>query len=282
MGKAASRPSEEALGAPLPQPSHVGADTSGSLPLQSGLEWASPPAAAHSKAGANEEPWPTVDDLPYVFLETGEDYPSTDGRPMSDTDYHAPIIHYGKHALPHHYHGKREVYVGGDLLIYLDADNRRLRLAPDLFAAFGSPPGKREVYKVWEEPGGMPQFVLEVASPGTVRYDRTKKKDLYASLGVQECWLFDPRAKYLDPPLQGFRLVEGAYIPLSLGTPVQGAYSVRSEVLGLDLCPMGEELRFHDPATDNWLPSYNEDRDKRLAAEARIAELEAELRSLRP
>ncbi len=61
-----------------------------------------------------------------------------------------------------------------------------------------------------------------------------------------------------------------------------GAYSVRSEVLGLDLCPMGEELRFHDPATGNWLPNYNEDRDKRLAAEARIAQLEAELRSLRP
>ena len=244
MSKATAQPNEEAPGAPLPEPSRTGGDARGG-PLPPFREWVTP-AATRPKAGAEEERYPAVGDLPTTFLETGEDYPSTDGRPMSDANFHAPVIHYGKYALPHHYQGKREVYIGGDLLIYLDSGNRRLRVSPDLFAAFGSPPGKREVYKVWEEPGGTPQFVLEVASRGTVRYDRTKKKDLHASLGVQECWLFDPRAQYLVPPLQGFHLVDGAYRPLPPGASVQGgACSVRSKVLGLDLCPMGEELRFH-------------------------------------
>ena len=40
-------------------------------------------------------------------------------------------------------------------------------------------------------------------------------------------------------------------------------------------------LRFFDPATESYLDTHEEERAGRLVAEARVAELEAELRRLR-
>ena len=69
-------------------------------------------------------------------------------------------------------------------------------------------------------------------------------------LKVPEYFMFDPRAEYLDPPLQGFRLNGGDYIPIE---PVAGR--LPSEVLGLHLERDGQHLRFFDPATGLYLVS---------------------------
>lgn len=42
--------------------------------------------------------------------------------------------------------------------------------------------------QVW----GAPDLVVEVASPGTFRFDRTIRLDWYEDYGVRECWLLDP------------------------------------------------------------------------------------------
>jgi len=39
---------------------------------------------------------------------------------------------------------------------------------------------------------GAPELVIEVLSPGTSKYDKTKKKEIYAQYGVKECWLIEP------------------------------------------------------------------------------------------
>ena len=39
---------------------------------------------------------------------------------------------------------------------------------------------------------GVPDFVLEVLSPGTEKYDRGHKKDVYERHGVREYWLVNP------------------------------------------------------------------------------------------
>ena len=41
----------------------------------------------------------------------------------------------------------------------------------------------------------VPCFVAEVLSPSTHKYDRTKKKDYYEKIGVQDYWLVDPNNK---------------------------------------------------------------------------------------
>jgi Uma2 family endonuclease len=38
---------------------------------------------------------------------------------------------------------------------------------------------------------GAPDLVVEVASPGTARYDRSDKVRWYRAYGVRECWLID-------------------------------------------------------------------------------------------
>jgi Uma2 family endonuclease len=45
---------------------------------------------------------------------------------------------------------------------------------------------------------GAPDIVVEVSSPGTATYDRRKKYDLYAHAGVQEYWLVDPIAHFIE------------------------------------------------------------------------------------
>lgn len=45
---------------------------------------------------------------------------------------------------------------------------------------------------------GAPDLVVEVLSPGTMRRDKTHKKDVYAQCGVREYWLVSPGDKSIE------------------------------------------------------------------------------------
>ena len=110
-----------------------------------------------------------------------------------------------------------------------------------------------------------------------------RKRDVYASLGVGEYFLYDPRAEYLTPPLQGWRLHEGEYRPLPAVTVLSNReVAVASEVLGLEFHDKREArmVRLRDPTTGDDLLSYREEAGARHAAEARTAALEARIREL--
>ena len=203
-------------------------------------------------------------------------YPSSDGLPLAENDWQLEAILDAIGVLKVRYQDRTDVYVSGDLLIYYEKDNPRRSVAPDVFVVFGVAKHRRNVYKLWEEPKA-PDFVLEVASKNTWREDLGRKHDLYAALGVREYWLFDPKDEYFDPPLQGLVLRDGAYSPLPALVD-NGARTMRSEVLGLDLRADTDALRFRDIATGEYLKNFAEERAARLAAEARIAELEARQR----
>ena len=169
-------------------------------------------------------------------------------------------------------------------------------VAPDVYVVVGARAYLRDTYLLWNEPKG-PDFVLEVTSASTRRADERRKRDVYAALGVSEYFLYDPRAEYLTPPLQGWRLQEGRYRPLPAVTVLSNrGVAVASEVLGLELRDEREArmVRLRDRATGEDLPTYEEaDRAReeeaaarreeaaaRRAAEARNAELEARIREL--
>ena len=54
-----------------------------------------------------------------------------------------------------------------------------------------------------------------------------------------------------------------------------------SPTLGLDLVWDDRRLRFYDPATNEWLKSFDEERAARETAEARAESAEAEIQRLR-
>ena len=126
-----------------------------------------------------------------------------------------------------------------------------------MFVVLGAPDHKRRSYKVWEEPKG-PDFVLEITSHSTRSADQGPKRRIYAEIGVQEYWLFDPTGDWLDPPLEGLRFVADRYVRLPSRTSADGSLSGRSDVLGLDLRAADGRLRLYDPVTGRDLPSSEE------------------------
>jgi len=45
---------------------------------------------------------------------------------------------------------------------------------------------------------GVPDFIIEISSPSTVRIDMTKKLDKYEKSGVKEYWIVDPERKIVS------------------------------------------------------------------------------------
>ena len=215
------------------------------------------------------------------------DYPDSDGQPVAETDFQRIPLWYANDALARHFRDRDDIYVSANMFVYFEEGNPKAAVAPDVFVVLGAPDHKRRSYKVWEEPKG-PDFVLEITSHSTRSADQGPKRRVYEGLGVREYWLFDPTGDYLVPPLQGLRLVAGRYVRLPSRTSPDGSLSSRSEVLGLDIRAADGQLRLHDPATGQDLPSSEELEERlrqetraREAANARIAELETRLRAVR-
>ena len=164
-----------------------------------------------------------------------------------------------------HFAAQPDVYVCGNLLLYYEEGNPRKHVSPDVLVALGVPrEPPRDYYLVWKE-GKAPDLVIEITSKSTKREDQKKKLVIYRDiLRVSEYFLFDPTEDYLDPSLQGFRLVDGEYVPIE---PIAGR--LPSQVVALHLEREGKQLRLFDPATGQRLLTRLEGRD---AAERRAEE----------
>lgn len=206
------------------------------------------------------------------------EYPDEDGQPMAEGDAQRDSLLSAVSTLGHYFQPRPDVYVSGNLFIYYEQGNPEAVVAPDVFVIFGVSNRRRRSYKVWEEKNRVPNFVLEITSKTTRSKDQGAKKGIYAFLGVEEYFQYDPTGDYLQPQLQGHRLAAGNYYPIS--STVSDEVSLRSEVLGLDLRLEAGTLRFYNPVRGDKLLTYEESEQARQAAEARIAELEAQLRAI--
>ena len=193
------------------------------------------------------------------------DYPESDGKPMAESDIHLDAMLALIQGLRDHFAQSPDVYVAGNMLLYYE-EGKRSSVAPDVFVVRGIPKHKRMTYLLWRE-GKAPCFVLEITSKSTRDEDLTKKKSVYARLGVEEYFLFDPRGEYLRPQLQGFRLTGGKYQPI----PPAKDGSLVSQNLGIRFHPEGESLRPVDVATGRRLLDFDEVRARLHEAEERAA-----------
>ena len=200
-------------------------------------------------------------------------YPDSDGEPLAETKIQAIAIVDSFSALENYFAERSDVYIGIDQFLYYILNDPTRSVAPDVFAVFGAHGSHpRPSWIVSREGGAVPAFVLEVASEGTWRNDATRKRDIYARMGVAEYWRFDPGGSYYPVPLIGERLVNGEYEPIAVETDADGILRGHSAVLGLDLCVRAElQLRLYDPAAGEWLRTPKESEDERIAAEQRAA-----------
>jgi Uma2 family endonuclease len=201
------------------------------------------------------------------------DYPTSDGKPMAETDRHRDQMNETIKTLDEHFAGEPMIYVSGNLLVFYVPGNKRRHVSPDVFVVRGVQKRERLNYLVWEE-GHGPEVVIEITSSSTRKEDQKAKMSLYCdTLKVREYFLFDPFGDYLDPPLQGYRLRGGKYQRIR---PREGR--LPSQVLGLHLERDGQTLRLWNPQTQAWLlsPSERAKREADRANEAaRLAEDEA-------
>ncbi len=65
-------------------------------------------------------------------------YPSSDGRPMAESDFQRTPLTYAVERLRHHFRGRPDVYVSGNLLLYYQEGNPRAVVAPDVFVVMGA------------------------------------------------------------------------------------------------------------------------------------------------
>ena len=191
-----------------------------------------------------------------VLAPARVDYPSSDGKPVAESDHQFIPLTYAASRLRQHFRHRDDVYVAGNLLIYYE-EGSLARVAPDVFVVLGAPRRKRSSYLLWEEPKA-PDFVLEITSRGTHGEDQGPKRRLYRRLGVREYWQYDPTGDYLKPALQGLELAAGEYVRLGQRELADGMLVLTSAVLELELRLSERGLRFHDPVTGHDLPDLAE------------------------
>ncbi len=195
--------------------------------------------------------------------------PDEDFEPMPEGDKQRRNLSYTTEALRLWFESQANVYVSGNLFIRYKERKIEKRIAPDTFVVFGMSNEDRVSYKIWEEGGKAPDFVLEITSKGTITKDTAQNPLIYQALGVQEYFQYDPTGEYLQPTsLQGLRLEQGKYVTINGNILAGNILSLHSQVLGLDLHLYPDyRFRFYDPISDQILRSHAEAEQARLQAE---------------
>ena len=231
---------------------------------------------------------------------TGEMFPDFPPRDDMQNTLH---LHKPSHiaALTAHFGNLDSTLVFSEIPVNWRVSQQRDQRIPDLLIAFNVNADvaiTQNGYAIVDQ-GKPPDFVLEVASTTTGRNDYTAKRIDYQEFGIPEYWRFDPTGgRRHDAPLAGDVLIDGVYRPVEIIQADETHLWGHSQVLDLDLCWEDGALRWWDPAARRYLSTYEEnldgiiaaearantaeaqqtaEREARIAAEARVRELEAEL-----
>lgn len=196
-------------------------------------------------------------------------YPVSDGEPIAETYDHLYAILVTLEVLRQHLDGQQATVLANQFLYYAQG-LPKLRVAPDVMVICGVEPGGRDSYKIWEE-GEVPRVVFEMTSKGTQQEDQIFKRRLYAQIGVEEYWLFDPKGEWLESPLMGYRLAGDDYVLMADSC---------SQALGLRLNVEGKLIGFTSLATGERLLTPAELSYELVQAQQRTERLRAQLRAL--
>ena len=182
------------------------------------------------------------------------------------------------HYLALHLGNPETTLVEADRWVCSDTDFNKARArVPDLLVAFNVDP---QIYEenngyIVSEQGKPPDFVLEVASASTAHVDTGDKRLYYAGLGIPEYWRFDKTGEYHGARLAGDSLVGGEYVAMPIEELPDGSLQGYSVALGLYIRWEEGEIVFYDPETESRIATFEDEREARIAAEDRADVAEA-------
>ncbi len=202
------------------------------------------------------------------------------------TSFDHLTINGNAHYLALHLGSPETTLVAGDrYLVVRPTRNLAGSRYPDLLVAFDVNPDlhKESNGYIITEQGKPPDFVLEIASESTGGVDVGAKREDYAALGIAEYWRFDETetGRHHGARLAGDRLVDGEYIPIAIDELPDGSMHGYSVVLNLSLRWERGELVFYDPATEQPIATFEDERARadaerqaRITEQARVAAAE--------
>lgn len=206
-------------------------------------------------------------------LEEPIEYPSSDGKPLADTDLHRQELLEIIQTLQDRFKNEDQVYVSGDLMIYFEEGDAQKCRAPDVIVVQGVEKRQRRTYKLWKEKKA-PTLAMEILSKGTRNQDKKDKKPDYAQIGVDYYVLYDPEGTYLQPALQVYRRTGNDYVPMVVSSGI-----FPCPPLGISLS-LGDDglLVLTDLNTGEIIPRLP---DALKAAQEQVRALQEEIRRLK-
>lgn len=176
--------------------------------------------------------------------------------------------------------------ISSDQFLYWDPTDPKKCLAPDVAVQLGGHPAVLKSWKTWEL--GAPHVAVEIVSDSDrAARDLELKLARYRQAGIAELARFD--SDDAATPLRLWDLIDGDLVERDMSDPE----ATRCDALGLYWCvvrdpQLGPTLRLaHDRGGERLVPTTEEaarareveGQARELAAQARIAELEAALRT---
>ena len=209
--------------------------------------------------------------------------------PLPDPPEHEPddmtsVQHLGENGNLHHlaqYLGNPDTTIvsGERFIVPTPGTPSNQRISPDLLIAFNTNPAlyRQDNSYIISRQGKPPDLVMEIASRRTGETDVEDKPAKYAALGISEYWRFDETGDFHGTKLAGDQLAADRYEPIPVEEVEEGILQGYSAALNLIIRWERGKLRWHDPETGQEIPTFEQEREGRLTAEARVQELEAEL-----
>lgn len=187
-------------------------------------------------------------------------YPESDGKPMANNTEQLRWIVMLFGNLCALFRDAADVFIGADLLWYPIEGQTEVCQAPDVFAVFGRPKGKRGSYRQWQE-GDVPlTVVFEILSPGNTAEEMIDKQAFYEDHGVEEYYVYNPDTNRLHVYLRKGEMLVRRRFAKEFVSP---GLKVRFDV-------SGKELIVHHPDGRRFF-TFEELEASRVLAEQRVA-----------
>jgi Uma2 family endonuclease len=125
-------------------------------------------------------------------LPTEDDLPCDDGEPM-ETARHQDQMILLIQSLRSYWSTRTNYFVGGNMFLYYDPQNRAKFRGPDFFLVLDVNNRERKSWVVWQEGMRFPDVIIELLSDTTREIDKGEKKALYERVfHTTEYYLYDP------------------------------------------------------------------------------------------